>query len=52
MREPLTEVLRTRCTPTTKAAVAAEQARDRRTESDMVRILVEEALAARAEARR
>lgn len=47
-RSPLTEVVRARVTTTTKTEVSTEATRERRTESDMVRVLLEEALAARA----
>lgn len=47
-RSPLTEVVRARVTAVTKTEVATEATRERRTESDMVRVLIEEALAARA----
>jgi len=52
-RTPLTEVVRARVTKTTKDEIAAEQKWDRRTsESDQVRVLIEEALTARARNRR
>lgn len=51
-RDPLTEVLRSRCTATTKTEVLAEAEDESRDESDMLRVLVNEALAARAADRR
>lgn len=51
-RLPKDAILRTRCTQVTKAEVLAEARRDNRDESAMVRILVEEALAARTRDRR
>lgn len=46
------EVLRARVSPVTKAEVTAIQRAEDRTESDTVRILIEEALTARAARRR
>lgn len=47
-RAPRTEVIRARVTATTKTNVATIMRTEDRTESDVVRILVEEALTARA----
>jgi hypothetical protein len=51
-RLPLTHVLRARCSKVTTAEVADAARAEKRTESDMTRVLVEEALAARARGRR
>jgi hypothetical protein len=47
-RTTRSETLRVRVKPTTKAEVEALARQEKRTESDIVRILLEEALAARA----
>lgn len=48
MRQTRSEVIRARVTPGTKAEVVKLADRTKRSEADVVRLLVEEALAARA----